>query len=104
MDDVLTHEKIYECMTCGHEWARTDVPDEDAPVERIVKDAYGNVLEKGDVVQMIKDIKMKGSSDVLKSGTKSKPISLQDGDHEISCRMNGFAINLKAQFVKKVLS
>ena len=104
MDDVLTHEKIYECMTCGHEWARTDVPDEDAPEERIVKDAYGNVLEKGDVVQMIKDIKMKGSSDVLKSGTKSKPISLQDGDHEISCRMNGFAINLKAQFVKKVLS
>jgi protein PhnA len=53
---------------------------------------------------MIKDIKMKGSSDVLKSGTKSKPISLQDGDHEISCRMNGIAINLKAQFVKKVLS
>ena len=104
MDDVLTHEKIYECMTCGHEWARTDVPDEDAPVERIVKDAYGNVLEKGDVVQMIKDIKMKGSSDVLKSGTKSKPISIQDGDHEISCRMNGIAINLKAQFVKKVLS
>jgi len=104
MDDVLTHEKIYECMTCGHEWARTDVPDEDAPEERIVKDAYGNVLEKGDVVQMIKDIKMKGSSDVLKSGTKSKPISIQDGDHEISCRMNGIAINLKAQFVKKVLS
>lgn len=104
MDDVLTHDKIYECMTCGHEWARTDVPEEDAPEERIVKDAYGNVLEKGDVVQMIKDIKMKGSSDVLKSGTKSKPISLQDGDHEISCRMNGIAINLKACFVKKVLS
>ncbi len=104
MDDVLTHDKIYECMTCGHEWNRTDVPDEDTPEERIVKDAYGNVLEKGDVVQMIKDIKMKGSSDVLKSGTKSKPISLQDGDHEISCRMNGIAINLKACFVKKVLS
>ncbi len=104
MDDVLTHDKIYECMTCGHEWDRTDIPDEDAPEERVVKDAYGNVLEKGDVVQMIKDIKMKGSSDVLKSGTKSKPISLQDGDHEISCRMNGIAINLKAQFVKKVQS
>lgn len=104
MDDVLTHEKIYECMTCGHEWDRTDIPDKDAPEERVVKDAYGNVLEKGDVVQMIKDIKMKGSSDVLKSGTKSKPISLQDGDHEISCRMNGIAINLKACFVKKVQS
>ncbi|MGJ8655660.1 MAG: zinc ribbon domain-containing protein YjdM [Akkermansiaceae bacterium] len=104
VDDVLTHEKIYECMTCGHEWDRKDVPDDDAPEERIVKDAYGNVLEKGDVVQMIKDIKMKGSSDVLKSGTKSKPISIQDGDHEISCRMNGIAINLKACFVKKVQS
>jgi protein PhnA len=107
MDDVLTHDKIYECMTCGHEWDRTDLTDEivsEEPEERVVKDAYGNVLEKGDVVHMIKDIKMKGSSDVLKSGTKSKPISLQDGDHEISCRMNGIAINLKAQFVKKVLS
>jgi protein PhnA len=107
MDDVLTHEKIYECITCGHEWDRTDLTDEivsEVSEERVVKDAYGNVLEKGDVVQMIKDLKLKGSSDVLKSGTKSKPISLQDGDHEISCRMNGIAINLKAQFVKKVLS
>lgn len=104
LDDVLTHEKIYECVTCGHEWSRTDLPDEDAPEERIVKDAYGNVLEKGDIVQMIKDKKLKGTSNVLKSGTKSKPISLQDGDHEISCRMNGIAINLKAQFVKKVQS
>lgn len=104
MTDVLTHEEIYECMTCGHEWKRTDLTNADIPGERIVKDAYGNVLVKGDTVQMIKDIKMKGSSGVLKSGTKSKPISLQDGDHEISCRMNGIAINLKACFVKKVLS
>ncbi len=104
MDDVIDHPRKHECMTCGHEWDIEGLPDEDAPEERIVKDAFGNVLEKGDVVQMIKDLKLKGSSDVLKSGTKSKPISLQDGDHEISCRMNGIAINLKAQFVKKVLS
>lgn len=102
IDDILTHDKIHECLTCGHEWDRTDIPHEDNPPERIVKDAYGNVLEKGDVVQMIKDKKLKGTSSVLKSGTKSKPISLQDGDHEISCRMNGIAINLKACFVKKV--
>lgn len=56
----------------------------------------------GDVVAMIKDLKLKGSSDVLKVGTKSKPIKLVDGDDEISCRMNGIAIGLKACFVKKV--
>lgn len=104
MDDVHTHDDHLECLTCGHEWKNIDHSENQQPGDRIVKDAYGNVLEKGDVVQMIKDLKLKGSSDVLKSGTKSKPISLQDGDHEISCRMNGIAINLKACFVKKVLS
>lgn len=106
IDDVVMHDDHFECMTCGHEWksVNPDNTNDELPADRIVKDAYGNVLEKGDVVQMIKDIKMKGSSDVLKSGTKSKPIMLQDGDHEISCRMNGIAINLKACFVKKVMS
>lgn len=104
MDDVLKTDDHYECLTCGHEWNESTKTLDELQVERVVKDAYGNVLEKGDVVQMIKDIKMKGSSDVLKSGTKSKPIMLQDGDHEISCKMNGIAINLKACFVKKVMS
>ena len=102
LDDVLTHNKIYECITCGHEWERTDIPDEDAPPELVVKDAYGNILQQGDIIQMIKDKKIKGSSVVLKSGDKSKPISLQEGDHGISCKINGISINLKAQFVKKV--
>ncbi|MGE9267174.1 MAG: zinc ribbon domain-containing protein YjdM [Verrucomicrobiales bacterium] len=99
MDEVLTGEERYECVTCGHEWPRESVAE-----ERIVTDAYGNVLANGDVVQMIKDLKLKGSSAVLKSGMKSKPIRLVDGDHEIDCRMNGMAIALKAQFVKKVPS
>lgn len=103
VDDVLVHAAKYECMTCGHEWAREDAVDPDAPEERIVKDAYGNVLADGDVVQMVKDLKLKGSSGVLKSGMKSKPIRLVDGDHEIDCRMDGMSIALKAQFVKKVL-
>ena len=102
-DEILTFPDRYECVTCGHEWkneqAEADAPD--AP--RVVKDAYGNVLADGDVVAMIKDLKLKGSSDVLKVGAKSKPIKLVDGDHEISCRMNGIAIGLKACFVKKVL-
>jgi protein PhnA len=95
MDEIIEREHGYECVTCGHEWEKTEG-------ERVVKDAYGNVLADGDTVAMIKDLKLKGSSEVLKSGTKSKPIRLVDGDHEISCRMDGMAIALKACFVKKV--
>lgn len=76
--------------------------DEAGPAERVVKDAYGNVLATGDIVAMVKDLKLKGSSQVLKVGTKSKPIRLVDGDHEIDCRMDGISIALKAMYVKKV--
>lgn len=95
MEDVLDLPEKYECMTCGHEWEKEEQ-------ERVVKDAYGNVLETGDVVQMVKDLKLKGTSKVLKSGMKSKPIRIVDGDHEIDCKMDGMSIALKAQFVKKV--
>lgn len=98
MNDILTLEDHYECVTCGHEWPIAEIAD--GP--RVVSDAYGNVLADGDIVAMIKDLKLTGSSQVLKSGTKSKPIRLVDGDHEISCKMDGIAIGLKAQFVKKV--
>lgn len=98
MNDLLEFPEKFECMTCGHEWEK----EEEQPGERVVKDAYGNVLENGDVVQMVKDLKLKGTSKTLKSGMKSKPIRLVDGDHEISCKMDGMAIGLKAQFVKKV--
>lgn len=101
MTDVLEHPEHYECMTCGHEWPLAGGATE-SDGERIVKDAYGNVLADGDVVAMIKDLKLKGSSQVLKTGTKSKPIRLVEGDHEISCKMDGIAIGLKACFVKKV--
>ena len=98
MTDVVGHAEHYECMTCGHEWPKEEV----AEGPRVVKDAYGNVLADGDTVAMIKDLKLQGSSQVLKTGTKSKPIRLVEGDHEISCRMDGIAIGLKACFVKKV--
>jgi protein PhnA len=68
---------------------------------RVVKDAHGNVLADGDCVVLIKDLKLGGGSQVLKGGTKSKPIRLGDGDHEIDCKMDGMAIALKACFVKK---
>lgn len=103
LDDILVHDSKFECLVCGHEWEKVVVEEEDlGPEERVVKDAYGNVLANGDIVAMIKDKKLTGTSNVLKSGTKSKPIRLVDGDHEIACKMDGLAIGLKACFVKKV--
>ncbi len=96
MTDVLEHDERWECVTCGHEWAA-----EAAPLQaRVVKDAFGNVLADGDCVILIKDLPLKGSSP-LKGGTKSKPIRLGEGDHEISCKIDGVALGLKACFVKK---
>lgn len=102
MTDLLDHPDKHECVICGHEWEKAEEVDDLEPEERVVKDAYGNILENGDVVAMIKDLKLKGTSSVLKSGMKSKPIRLVDGDHEIDCKMDGIAIALKACFVKKV--
>ena len=98
MPEILDRGDLLECLTCGHEWETAPAPD----AERVVKDAYGNVLADGDIVAMIKDLKLGGTSQVLKVGTKSKPIRLVDGDHEISCKMDGLSIALKAIYVKKV--
>jgi protein PhnA len=103
MDEILVLADHNECVTCGHEWKTQASEDCDSPEERIVKDAYGNVLETGDIVAMIKDLKLKGSSETLKTGTKSKPIRIVEGDHEIDCKMNGLSIALKAMYVKKVM-
>lgn len=100
MADVLEHPQCYECVTCGHEWPREAEPDAPEAV-RVVKDAHGNVLANGDCVVLIKDLKLGGGNQVLKGGTKSKPIRLVDGDHEIDCKMDGMSIALKACFVKK---
>jgi protein PhnA len=100
MTEVLDHSEKWECVTCGHEWEREAQPD--APeAARVVKDAHGTVLVEGDCVILIKDLKLGGGSQVLKGGTKSKAIRLVDGDHEISCKMDGISIGLKACFVKK---
>lgn len=102
MEDVLTHADHYECATCGNEWSREQAADEEpAEVARVVKDANGNVLADGDTVTLIKDLKLRGSSEVLKQGTKVKNIRLVDGDHEIDCKIDGSAMALKACFVKK---
>ena len=66
-----------------------------------MKDAHGTVLNDGDCVILIKDLPLRGSSGVLKGGSKSKPIRLVDEDHEISCKIDGIALGLKACFVRK---
>lgn len=100
MPEILDRADRHECVTCGHEWPHAAAPEaRDAP--RVVKDAHGNVLADGDCVTLVKDLKLGGGNQVLKVGTKSKPIRLVDDDHEISCKMDGMAIGLKARFVKK---
>lgn len=92
---------MYVCPECAHEWPQ--LAAEAADQARVVKDAYGNVLTDGDSVTLIKDLKVKGSSSVLKVGTKVKSIRLVEGDHDIDCRIDGFgAMQLKSEFVKKV--
>jgi protein PhnA len=100
MDEILESPAKWECATCGHEWER-QAQAEAAPAPRVVKDANGNALADGDCVTLIKDLALKGASQTLKSGTKSKPIRLIDGDHEITCKMDGLTVFLKACFVKK---
>jgi protein PhnA len=90
------------CPECAHEWSATqDASTDDGP--RVFKDANGNVLADGDSVTVIKDLKLKGSSTVVKAGTKVKNIRLVDGDHDIDCKIDGIGpMQLKTAFVKKV--
>lgn len=89
------------CPECAHEW-NPGAPLEGGEDEKIVKDANGNALRDGDSVTVIKDLKVKGTSLVVKIGTKVKNIRLIDGDHDIDCKIDGFgAMKLKSEFVKK---
>ncbi|MBF0249568.1 MAG: alkylphosphonate utilization protein [Alphaproteobacteria bacterium] len=89
------------CPLCAHEWAR-DGGDASTGEDATIKDAVGNVLVDGDTVVVIKDLKVKGSSAVVKVGTKVKNIRLVGGDHDIDCKIPGIgAMGLKSEFVKK---
>ncbi len=93
--------EIYVCPECAHEWPK--VAAESNEQTRVIRDAHGNVLTDGDSVTVIKDLKIKGSSSVVKVGTKVKNIRLVDGDHDIDCKIDGIgAMQLKSEFVKKV--
>ncbi|MFW7340285.1 zinc ribbon domain-containing protein YjdM [Pollutimonas sp. H1-120] len=95
-------EGAYICPECAHEWP-TQASAPAAAAERTYRDSAGNVLQDGDTVTVIKDLKLKGSAGTVKIGTKVKNIRLVDSDHDIDCKIDGFgAMSLKSEFVKKV--
>ncbi|MBX3457132.1 MAG: alkylphosphonate utilization protein [Candidatus Paracaedibacteraceae bacterium] len=105
---VCSSPYVYEdglliiCPECGHTQSSIDSDDSDVLV---IKDAHGTPLEVGDSITLIKDLKVKGSSTVLKVGTKAKITRFLDGDHDIDCRLQGGgSMELKSQYVKKVTS
>ncbi|MBS4205834.1 zinc ribbon domain-containing protein YjdM [Lederbergia citrea] len=93
---------LFICPECGHEWT-VETETENSEDKKVFKDANGNILNDGDTVSVIKDLKVKGSSSVVKIGTKVKNIRLVDEDHDIDCKIEGFgAMKLKSEFVKKI--
>ncbi|MFY9642683.1 MAG: zinc ribbon domain-containing protein YjdM [Rhodomicrobium sp.] len=92
---------LLTCPECAHEWHAEASTTQEAG--RIYRDSAGNILQDGDTVTVIKDLKPKGSSKAIKIGTRVKNIRLVDSDHDIDCKIDGFgAMSLKSEFVKKV--
>ncbi len=93
---------IYICPECAHEWSKNEIEKNINDDKLVVHDATGNLLSDGDFITVIKDLKVKGSSSILKMGTKVKIIRLIEGDHDIDCRIEGIGpMKLKSEFVKK---
>lgn len=98
---TYTDGALLICPECSFEWSKEAIEPGDENV-RVIKDANGNVLQDGDTITVIKELKIKGSSSVVKVGTKVKNIRLVDGDHDIDCKIEGIGpMKLKSQFVKK---
>ncbi len=92
----------YVCADCGFEWPQAEASSSDSEGDdAVVRDSNGTILNDGDAVVLIKDLKVKGSSITLKQGTKVKSIRLVGGDHEVDCKMDGGQFMLKACFLKK---
>ncbi|WP_322031005.1 zinc ribbon domain-containing protein YjdM [Paraburkholderia sp. J76] len=92
---------VYICPECAHEWSRHAAAQTET-AGKVYRDSAGNVLQDGDTVTVIKDLKLKGSGGVIKMGTKVKNIRLVDSDHDIDCKIDGFgAMSLKSEFVRK---
>jgi protein PhnA len=94
---------LYICPECAHEWSSHAAERPEADAGKVYRDSVGNVLQDGDTVTVIKDLKLKGSAGVIKMGTKVRNIRLVDSDHDIDCKIDGFgAMSLKSEFVRKV--
>lgn len=105
-DYVFENDGSITCMECGHIWTAQEshAADDAADDALVIKDANGQILKDGDTVTVIKDLKVKGSSLVVKVGTKVKNIRLVGGDHDIDCKISGIGdMGLKSEFVKKVI-
>ena len=90
------------CPECAHEW-QADAGAAPADADKVYRNSAGNVLQNGDTVTVIKDLKPKGFTKAIKVGTRVKNIRLVDSDHDIDCKIEGFgAMSLKSEFVKKV--
>ncbi|STQ90263.1 zinc ribbon domain-containing protein YjdM [Iodobacter fluviatilis] len=101
LENTYPDAENYICADCGFEWPMQEAASDDSD-DTIVKDANGTVLVDGDAVVLIKDLKVKGTSTVLKQGSKVKSIRLvSGGDHEVDCRMDAGNFMLKACFLKK---
>ena len=103
MENTYQDGENYVCPDCGHEWPMESEQEDSIETDGIVRDFNGNPLADGDAVILIKDLKVKGSSTVLKKGTKVKSIRLGNGTdgHEVDCRMENGSFMLKAIFLKK---
>ena len=97
---TYTDGALFMCPDCAHEWTGASAADE--PETKVYRDSVGTILQDGDTVTVIKDLKLKGSGGVIKMGTKVKNIRLVDSDHDIDCKIDGFgAMSLKSEFVRK---
>jgi protein PhnA len=106
-ENIYNDGTVWVCPECSHEWVLSTSESQSDPVvsaDDSIRDAHGNILNNGDTVTVVKDLKVKGSSSVVKGGTKVKNIRLVDGadGHNISCKIDGIgSMNLKSEFVKK---
>lgn len=101
---IYTYEDgpLYICPECAHEWTQESDSSKEGE-GKVWRDANGTELKDGDSITVIKDLKVKGSSSVVKVGTKVKNIRLVEGDHDIDCKIPGIGpMGLKTEFVKKI--
>jgi protein PhnA len=99
LENTYVDGSLWICADCGFEWsAAADLAE---VTDSVIKDAFGNVLQDGDSVLVVKELKVKSSSITLKLGTKIKNIRLKSGDHDVECKVDGVGMMLKSIFLKK---